>query len=251
METTIQIALNVILFGCMAYLIFFKDYIKKKGINLADKQDIADITKQIEMVKKEFNQENEHLKANLQFIISNQIQHSNEERNAIINFFDNYSKWVNVGLLDIKLNEYNFNNIDDLKIKYRELNDFYTQTSVSRNRISLLMNDEEIIDLSHSLLIAALNFTHWNQKLMFQLRLNLERHNRGNSRFLELIKIDKIGPEAEELAKEEQQLIYDRKQINSKFNAERNIEHRKIIGITNQFTNAIKLYFNKRNEDKI
>jgi biopolymer transport protein ExbB/TolQ len=86
MDNPIYTLSQVAIFLCILYLMFIKEFVKKKGANLADKQDIEDITEKIEQVKNQFTQENEHLKANLQFLINNQLQNSNEERNAIMMF---------------------------------------------------------------------------------------------------------------------------------------------------------------------
>lgn len=245
METLIHIGIDVILFGCMTYLMFFKDYIKKKGSNLADKQDIADITEQIELVKKEFTQENEFLKANLQFIINNQLQQSNEERNAIINFFDNYSKWLNVGLLDTKVTEYHRNNIDDLIQKDRELNDLYTQTNVAQNRISLLVDNQEIVKLSNELIAQTLKFNHWTQKQLLDLRFNLESDKRGLDMFLELIKIKPVPAEAHTIAQEEKELQAKRKEICDNYYKNKIEEYQKVLAISKKFTDLVKTYLNK------
>jgi len=251
MESIIQIGVDIILFLCLIYLMFFKEYIKKKGSNLADKQDIADITKQIELVKREFTQENEILKANLQFVINNQLQQSNEERNAIINFFDGFSKWMNVGLLDTKLNTYNRNNIVDLIQKDRDLNDYYTQTNVAQNRISLLVEDEKIIKLSHELISETLRFNHWTQKILLELRLNLEDEKRGFEMFLELIKIKPIPPEALKVAQEEKEFHAKTKEICDEYYKNNIEEYKKVLTVSTKFTETVKLYLNKLREVQV
>lgn len=241
----INICLNVILFVCMAYLMFFKDYIKKKGSNLADKQDIAAITHQIEIVKKEFTHENERLKANLQFFINIQLQQSNEERNAIITFYDYYSQWLNVGLLDIKFNQFNSNNIEDVYKKYKELNDFYTQTRISQNKISLLVNNIDIVNSSHKMIMEALKFNHWTQQQqLLALRMNLEENKRLNDRFQELIKLNPIPSEARDIAKKDEILTSKREEIFKYYYSDSIVEYKKIIKISNIFTEMVKTYLN-------
>jgi hypothetical protein len=250
METTaIHLGIDIILFGCIIYLMFFKEYIKKKGSNLADKQDIEGITEQIELVKKEFTQENEFLKANLQFIINNQLQQSNEERNAIINFFDNFSMWLNVGLLDTKVNEYHRNNIDDLIQKDRDLNNYYTQTNVAQNRISLLVDNQEIVLLSNDLISATLKFNHWTQKQLFDLRYNLESDKKGLELFLELIKIKPMPAEATNIALEEKELKAKRKEICDNYYKNKISEYQNVLNVSTKFTAMVKAYLNKMREN--
>lgn len=249
MEAFIQVGLQIILLICIIYIMFFKDYIKRKGSNLADKQDIANITQKVELVKNEFTRENEFLKANLQFIISNQLQQSNEERNAIINFFDNFSRWLNVGLLDTRVTDYNRNNIDNLIQKDRDLNDFYTQTNVAQNRISLLVDNSEIVKLSRELIAGALKFNHWTQNHLMELRFNLESDKRGAERFLGLMKIRPIPDEAYNIAQEEKKLQADKKAICDDYYKNKIQEYQNVLNISTKFTDVIKVYLKKIQEN--
>lgn len=245
MENLPHIILNFVILVGMAYLIFFKDYLKKKGSNLADKEDISELTKQIETVKSKFLKENEYLKAELQLIISNQLQQSNEERNAITFFFDEWSKWTNIGLLDIPFNEYNRVGIDKLIEKKRQLNEFYVQTSIAQSRITLLVVDEELITLSHKLVSETLSFTHWIQSFLLELQFNLEKDKRGFDMFMILKDIKPLPLEARELEREEQELIEARKKLSSDYYGTKIDEFKKVMVIKHQFTDRVKSYLTK------
>ncbi|MEM0544145.1 hypothetical protein WFZ85_16285 [Flavobacterium sp. j3] len=52
-QNEIQIVLEIIIIGLGLYLAFIKSYREEKGKNLATKEDISAITKQIEGVKSE------------------------------------------------------------------------------------------------------------------------------------------------------------------------------------------------------
>lgn len=245
MNDTVYILLQLGLYACMAYLIFFKEYIKRKGTNLADKQDIEEITKKIELVKRQFTEENEFLKSNLQFIISNQLQYTNEERNAIINFFDYHSKWLNLGLQDLNFYDYQRNNIDDLIQKDRQLDDFFTQTNIAQNRVSLLVDNGELIIQSNNLIIKTLEYNHWVKKLLLQLRLNLEEDKDQLDKFLKLLQIKPLPQEAQLISQRQKELRTERKAITDAYYADKVNKYKEVIFISGQFTQLVKGYLKK------
>lgn len=224
---------------------FFKEYIKRKGTNLADKQDIEDITQKIEQIKNHFTQENEFLKSNLQFIINNQLQNSNEERNAIINFFDYHSKWLNVGLQDLNFTIYQRNNIDDIIQKDRQLDDLFTQTNIAQNRISLLVNNDKLVVLSHQLIIKTLEYNHWTKSLLLKLRLNLEEDKGAIERFLKLMELKPLPTEANLIAEREKELKEERKLLIDSYYMDKVNKYKEVILISNQFTELVKIFLNK------
>lgn len=246
MTDTFYILLSqAVIFGCMAYLIFFKEYAKRKGSNLADKQDIEEITQKIEQVKNQFTQETEFLKSNLQFIITNQLQYTNEERNAIINFFDCHSKWLNLGLQDLTFNGYLKNNIDDLIQKDRQLDDLFTQTNIAQNRISLLVDNGQLVLLSHQLIIKTLEYNHWTKNLLFKLRLNLEEDKRELDRFLKLLEIKPLPPETRQIAERQQELLKERKLLNETYYADKVSKYKEVVLISENFSELVKAYLKK------
>ncbi len=245
-NTTLYIISQILLFGCVTYLMFFKEYIKKKGTNLADKQDIEGITQKIEQVKDQFTKENEFLKANLQFIINNQLQHSNEERNAIMTFFDTHSKWINIGLSDLSFNNYQRNNIDDLVQKERHLDDLYTQTNITQSRISLLIDNPDLIQLSHKLIQQTLEYHHWTKMLLLKLRLNLQADKSNFDIFIKLIEAKPMPQEVKISANREQELIKERKKLCEKYYAEKVNNYKQVLAISKQFTDIVKSHLAKR-----
>ncbi|MBE7689053.1 hypothetical protein F6A46_12560 [Tenacibaculum finnmarkense genomovar ulcerans] len=67
-ETQIQILVEIIILLSTLYLIFFKNYFKKKGENLATKEDIGDITQKVESVKIEYQKNLEEIKSQLNIV---------------------------------------------------------------------------------------------------------------------------------------------------------------------------------------
>jgi hypothetical protein len=229
----------------MGAINFLMDFAKKKGSNLADKQDVAFLTREIEGVKNGFTADNEHLKANLQMVINNQLQHSNEERNAIISFYENYSKWLNIGLLDFVPTGYNRNKIDDLIEKSRSLNDYHRQTNIAQSRVYLLVDNQKIINLSNELVMEMLKFNHWTQNIILNLQLNLESDKTRFEMFMILSKMKPLPAEALEIASEEKELLAKKKQICDGYYHGISIEFDKVLKIQSQFAVEIKAYLSK------
>lgn len=244
-DTFYILASQVVLYGCMIYLIFFKEYIKRKGSNLADKEDIEGITQKIEQVKNQFTQENEFLKSNLQFIITNQLQNTNEERNAIIKFSDSHSIWLNVGLQDVIFNGYQNNNIEELIQKNKQLDDFFTQTNVAQNRISLLVDNNEIIQVSNQLIIKTLEYNHWTKNLLSRLRFNIEENKSNLDHFLELYKIKPTPPEIQKIVERQKELKEERKQLNDSFYTDKINKYKEVLEVSSAFSRLVKAYLKK------
>lgn len=237
--------LYLIYFAGLAYLIFFKEYFKVKGFNLAQKEDIAKITREIEGVKQEFNTKNTLLNAQLQHIISNQIQHSNEERNSIIKFYDTYSKWVNSGLLDIEVFKYHRNNIEELTEKKRSLDVMYYETRMMQDRIDLLVEDREVYKASLMLVTETLKTNHALLPLLLELEQNLHEDKMNMDLFLTVINVKPLPPDAERLAKEEQEIKARRGKITARILEIKGAEYQRLLPIIAAFTDRAKNYFVK------
>lgn len=245
--TTI-IILQILLFILGLYSIFFKEYFRKKGANLADKEDIKQITKQIESVKKEFTDDSEKLKVTLKLLAEKQFQINNDQKEAIITFFDSYSKWLNVGLLHIKVNMYLRNTIDDLRQREDLIDSLYTETSMKQSRLILLIDNKEIVKLSHNLIITTLEFNNWVKTILIQLRLNLE-NDKSNFELFMMFKDERPIPDIViKAAEKEAKLNAERKEITSKYYSQHGEEYQKVVAASNQFTEKVKEVFVKVNK---
>ena len=70
-------------------------FFKKKFENLADKDDVGALAREVESVKKEFNEDLEKLKTNLDVIKSNRINLINEKRKSIYEFWVSLTSYMN------------------------------------------------------------------------------------------------------------------------------------------------------------
>ncbi|WP_420572076.1 hypothetical protein [Kordia sp.] len=119
----IKIILEFLIVLIGFYIIFFKSYFKKKGENLATKQDIANITKEIEKVKNEFSFQNQK-----------KADHFFEIKESLLSFYDNYFVWVydSMKFSDIILTHHDNNtvlreSINNLKKAHRNVLKSYTK----------------------------------------------------------------------------------------------------------------------------
>ncbi len=63
--TETQLFIEILTLVAALYLIFFKNYFKKKGENIATKEDIGEITRQVESVKTEYQENLENIKSQI------------------------------------------------------------------------------------------------------------------------------------------------------------------------------------------
>jgi len=119
-------------------------YLKQKGKNYADKEDIKQITKLIEETKFTFTNETEKLKMELNIIGNTQLSIIHEQRNAIIDFLKSYALWCNSIIfipLEIIL-EINIKAIDKHLLKLnRCLEDILLKETV----VDMFVTSEEIL----------------------------------------------------------------------------------------------------------
>jgi len=94
----IQITLDILLVIIGLYLAFGKSYFKEKGKNLATKEDIGLITKEIETVKN-----------NIIFSIQRKTEFFKEKKNVALDFNDNVSFFIDYSskVFDVLANNYN------------------------------------------------------------------------------------------------------------------------------------------------
>lgn len=105
MNGIVILILQILVLLITLYLAFFKSYFSEKGKNLATTQDIEIITKKVEKIKYE-----------LQVITQTSISLKLEEKNALINHYENTTNWINA-LMDVYYTGYDTNNIQ----KFEEL----------------------------------------------------------------------------------------------------------------------------------
>src|SRR6478736_2926741 len=114
--------LQIVLILVIGYFIFhFKSYFKKKGENLADKEDIGELTEIVEEGRTRYSSDIENLKAELSLFTQKKSSVFEEEKGALIVFFSQLNIWI-WETLRIEAHEYFHGNYEDLSdkiIKFR------------------------------------------------------------------------------------------------------------------------------------
>lgn len=118
-----------------------KAYEAEKGKNLATKEDIGKITKEIESVKSKFT-----ILTNLHTGILS------EERNTIIEFNEKYSLWVESYMINWRLNSNNNSDIDEFS---RILEKSQELCYIALSKFELFIEDRELNYLAQELIIKA------------------------------------------------------------------------------------------------
>ena len=126
---------------CSALLFFLlknavPSYFSKKGGNLATKQDIGDITKEVEKAKDEFTKGLEQLKVELQYSNSLRIAIRNESRAAIVNCYEACSLWIN-SLADTRFGDINEQNEGDSDNILSLFNSLYLSLLATESKMEL------------------------------------------------------------------------------------------------------------------
>lgn len=92
MDVIIIILNLLVIAGIVILGLFIKSYLPsymdQKGRNLAQKEDVQEITKKIEAVRSEHAAEIEKLKADLTLTIQNELLVQEQERDALLHFFE-------------------------------------------------------------------------------------------------------------------------------------------------------------------
>ena len=128
----LQFTIFAIIAGLVQYII---TYFKEKGKNLATKEDIGEITKEIKSVESQFINKTEKLKNKLAILANAQTDITSMERQAIIEVNKSLFMWI-----DSVLNIPNVNN--SIKIN-NEIDDIKPETPSKEKREKLQRKIEE------------------------------------------------------------------------------------------------------------
>lgn len=153
-ENILNIAIPLILLGAGYYL---KRYLTKKAENIATKEDIGEITDQIETIRKEHQSELEILKATLKLQTSQQESLLEAQRVALLAFFESTVSII-TGKLDFPIQltdsiDYNFllehertvlRSFSDLQVAYFRLH-LYAGYYTELNKLARQVIDRAIV----------------------------------------------------------------------------------------------------------
>lgn len=201
----LKIALEIILTLIGFYIIFFKNYFKAKAENLATKEDIGEITKEIEKVKNEFSFYNQK-KSDFFF----------ETKKNLIKFYDNYFLWVNdsMRIADIILSHHSNNKI--IRECINNLKEKHTDVQKNYSRLMIYINDQDF----NSTITIIYGDTINNHNSILRFLLTLEDISIKHKYLKKRVDFAKNKVDAENIAKEYEILKIEKEKCFDKFKLE-------------------------------
>jgi len=130
----INLIFDILTILLVLYFIFFKSYFSEKGKNIAKKEDIEEITEKIE-----------NLKLSIQNINSKRHDWFLENKQSIIDFYDNYILWTECSTMKIDIITSATFYPDKFRQVIDELNIQHSKILTSIGRIELYEFDEQFI----------------------------------------------------------------------------------------------------------
>lgn len=126
-----DLLINTIGWAIVLSIIFFKSYFSKKGENLATKQDIREITRKVEEIKRDLRVEERY-----------KIERLLSEREAIINYGAKLITFVNY-LVDLDFIS-NFNN-ENRNIRFIEIKKKTRELFLDYSKLELFIDDPALL----------------------------------------------------------------------------------------------------------
>lgn len=143
-EQILVILLAIIINGWITYYI---TYFKKKGEYKVLKEDIEEITEKVEYIKTQFQRETDKIKSELEYLTQRKLSIASEELNAILNFYEKYSIWLNK-VLDIPTYNMSSSKIEEYRVEIDKTKIGY---ETAESRLGIFLDDEEFFSIKTDL----------------------------------------------------------------------------------------------------
>lgn len=237
-----EILIQILLLAAAVYLSFFKSYLTEKGKSAALKEDIQDLTREVEIVRDEFTREQEILKTDLQRILDNEISYRSEERSALIAFHGLINEWL-YSIFEIGYGRYNRTNIQQLVEERKRTASFYARAGIAKAKISLLVEDGSLVKAANELFTQSLAFYSWAELEFLKLQQNAEAQISLTDHFLVIFKnLDSNRDSAEKMAADESRLKESARQLIESYSANLPIEYAKVLPKQSKYEALVKGY---------
>ena len=162
-DTTIVILANAFISGLFVYVNnYFPSYFKKKGENLATKEDIEGITKIVEGVKLGNSKDFEIIKLELGIVSKSQEAIFDDERKSIIDFFGAVTSFYESNM-DIQTIPYDSEGINIIREEIRNHQLDYAKLQVAHSSVLLFCSNDKLIELIKPVILSLLEFTKLTQ----------------------------------------------------------------------------------------
>lgn len=142
------------------------NYEGEKGKNLATKEDVVEITKKIKETETEFTNQTEQLKSQLSLLTNIKSEIYSTERNAIINANEKLYQWLSYIIMRLPTLDDN----DDIDRYIKKMDDLYHEEQASEALLELFIDDDKIIKNTRK--ISDFIYTiHYNKQIiLFKLK---------------------------------------------------------------------------------
>lgn len=131
-------------------------FLKEKAKNVATKQDIGKITKEIESVKSEFNKDLEILKSSISLKSQSNFSIQEKKRELVYKLIETYNTWL-FSIVNFSFSGYNIQNIGEIKNHRTNLEKYKLEFNVIENKLTIFYENQEFTELKKDLTIATLN----------------------------------------------------------------------------------------------
>lgn len=148
-------------------------YLKQKGKNLADKEDISELTKKVEAIKSDFSKKIEYLKTDLNFINQNKISVKSLEREALLLVNEKYAEWLN-SLMNISFSLITVKNYSNIESYFSELRHTKIAYENAEAKLLIFMNDKELLHIKTNCYLKTLELEQLIKLTTNSLQSNFE-----------------------------------------------------------------------------
>lgn len=186
-QDTFQSLLTTILIFASFFILknYLPSYLSEKGKNLAQKEDIEEITDKIEGIKHLYAKEHGEIQQKLTHLLYIQGNYRDDERKAIIEFYEAYYHWMYT-VFEIPITTYNFSRIDLLEEKMQELNGYFININKASAKLVLLVKSDDLIAGSSELIVHLVKYKGWAEGHLLKLSFLLNDLKRLNAAFTEM-----------------------------------------------------------------
>lgn len=156
----IQSVVELIAIGIGFYFVYVKSFMGQKGKNLATKEDIGAITKEIEQVKQEYTKGVELFKSQTDLIASNNKEHYKDSKKVIMDFYDAFVLFryhVVTPILTLNRIETFSKWVDDADILQKEV-------VIQKERFDLFVNNDAL--KNQAIIMVGIVFDYRELKLL-------------------------------------------------------------------------------------
>lgn len=233
---------TLILGGIALFREYLFAYTGEKAKNLAQKEDIEELTEKVQKISSQYSLQNNAIEQKLSHLYSLQSTHRDEERAAIVEYYENYVHWMYT-ILEIPIDYYTQATLPLLAEKKKELDEYFLSINKASAKMILLVKNEELIDVQNEMILELINFKGWTDGKLLNLQFDMEKWNRITERFSRLIKnMENNLVEARSIADEETELMGRLDDNRKSYKMEKVQEFVKCKALAHKFAHKAKAY---------